>query len=161
MTYICSTDVASSVPFDNTATGFTATDVQAAILETTRYLNEVEVTATATATASTAVDVLMTGMTLTSVAGTYIAWFSCDIASTVGGSIVSVSFYIGGVQQLSSLRKVIPFFGGVGSTGAGRISTSFQSAVTVNGSQALEVRWSVNTGSVTTASRALTTLRVG
>lgn len=119
-----------------------------------------EVTATASVTAGTGADALMTGMTITPVAGTYITWFSCDINSSTAGAATSVSIYVGGVQVAASLRKVAPFDGGTLSQGAARCGVSTQATVIVNGSQAIAIEWSASNGTNTVAGRTLTILRV-
>lgn len=152
---------AAATPFDNTTNGFTSTNVQSAIEEVTRYLVDGEVTATANANINTGADALLTSMTMTPAAGTYITWFSCDINSGTAGAAISISFYVGGVQNAASLRKIIPFSGGTLTSGSGRGSVAIQAVLTVNGSQAIEVRASTSSGTQTAAARALTTLRVG
>lgn len=159
-TYTSSSAVATAVPFDNSTNGFTATNVQAAIEEGSNHATSMEVTATASATAPTGSDALITSMTLTPVAGTWIAWFSCDINSAVAGAAISVSLYVGGVQNAASLRKIVPFSGGTLTSGSARGAVAINGTVTVNGSQAIEVRWSTSNAGPTAASRALTLLRI-
>lgn len=119
-----------------------------------------EVSATASITAGTGADTLMTGMTLTPVAGTYLAVFSCDIDCATTGAVTSVSIYVGGTQKADSLRKVAPFDGGALSATSARCGVSTNGYVTVNGSQAIEIRWSASTGTNTAAARTLNLLRV-
>lgn len=152
------TSVASSVPFDNSTNTWIANNVQAAIEEAPIHLRETEVNATGTITAGTGSDTLMTGMTLTPAAGTYLCFFSCDINSTAAGNATSVSVYVGGTQKASSLRKVVPGDGGALS-GAARVCVAINTEVTVNGSQAVEVRWSASSGTNTAAARSLNILR--
>lgn len=159
--YSGATTVAAAVPFDNSTNGFTATDVQAAIEEATTHLSATEVTASGTITTTSATDALMTSMTMTPVAGTYLFLFNTDVISNNFNCTVSFSFYVGGVQTAITLRQVVPFDGGsLGGTTA-RDCVQLQSLITVNGSQAVEVRWSRTTGGTATSSnRSLIRLRI-
>lgn len=123
-------------------------------------LSNTEVSATASATAGNGADALMTGMTITPVAGTYLVWFSCDITSPTAGAAVQASLYIGGVQKTDSLRKVAPFDGGTLSAGSARCGLSTNGVVTVSGSQAIEIRWSASNTTSTVAARTMNILRV-
>lgn len=152
--------VAKSIPFDNSSNGFAATDVQAAIEESTYNLTDGEVSATNQITAGTGSDALMSGMTFTPVAGSYLVWFSTDINSSTAGAVTSVSIFVGGVQKADSLRKVQPFDGGALSQLAGRGAVAINGKVTVNGSQAVEIRWSASNGTNRCSARTLNWLRV-
>lgn len=152
------TSVASSVPFDNSTDTWVAENVQAAIEEAPIHLRATEVNATGTITAGTGSDTLMTGMTLTPAAGTYLVFFSCDVNANAAGNATSVSFYVGGTQKASSLRKIVPGDGGALS-GAARACIAINSEIAVNGTQAIEVRWSSSAGTNTAAARSLNILR--
>lgn len=123
-------------------------------------ISNIEVSATSNATTSSGTDALMTSMTSTPVAGTYLVWFSCDLNSPTGGAVVSVSYYIGGSQKADSLRKIMPFAGGTLTAGNQRVAVAINGVVTVNGSQAVEVRWSTSSGTITAAARTMNLLRV-
>lgn len=123
-------------------------------------ISNTEVSATASATAGTGADALLTGMTITPTAGTYMIWFSCDLNSATSGVVVSLSIYIGGSQKADSLRKIMPFAGGTLTAGSQRSAAAIQGLVTVNGSQAIEIRWSASAGAPTTAARTMNILRV-
>lgn len=123
--------------------------------------NATEASATATATSATGADALMTGMTLTPLAGRYLVWFSSDLNSAAAGDVVSVSIYVGGVQNVPSLRKIMPFAGGTLTSGSQRVGVSTNCLVTVNGAQAIEIRWSTSAGAPTASSRTLDILQVG
>lgn len=159
--YISSTQTAQSIPFNNSTNGFASTNVQSAIEEASRDLQDNEITSVTGVTAGTGADTLMTGMTTTPVSGIYIVWFSCDINSANAGAATSISIYVGGAQVAASLRKVVPFCGGTLTSGSARCGVALQGTVTVNGSQAIEIRWSASSGTNTVAARTLTTLRVG
>lgn len=119
-----------------------------------------EVSATASTNAGTGADTLMSGMTITPVSGTYLVFFSCDINSNTAGAAISVSIYVAGSQKADSLRKVIPFAGGTLTSGSARAMASTNGVVTVNGSQAIEIRWSASSGTNSAAARTMNILRV-
>lgn len=123
-------------------------------------ISNTEISATGGVTAGTGADALMTGMTVTPVAGTYLVWFSCDINSANAGAATSVSFYVGGSQKADSLRKVVPFCGGTLTSGSARCGVALNGVITVNGSQAIEIRWSASSGTNTVAARTMNILRV-
>lgn len=126
----------------------------------TNGISNSEASSTASATAGTGADALMTGMTLTPVAGSYLVLFSCDLNSANAGVVISVSIYVGGVQKADSLRKIEPFSGGTLTSGSARGGCATNGAVTVNGSQAIEIRWSTSSNAPTVAARTLNILRV-
>lgn len=156
---IYSSPVAKQVPFDNSSNGFLATDVQAAIEESANYLTVTETTSTTPVNTTSGTDVLMTSMTVTPVAGTYLVLFNTDLNSNNAGAAISISYYVGGAQLAVSQRKVIPFDGGALSAAAARGMGCLQSRITVNGSQAIEVQWSTSGGTATAANRSLITVR--
>lgn len=119
-----------------------------------------EVSATASVTAGTGADALLTGMTITPVAGTYLVWYSSDLLCATAGAATSFSLYVGGVQKADSLRKVAPFDGGTLSATTARCGVAINSLVTVNGSQAIEVRWSASSGTNSTSTRTMNILRM-
>ena len=123
-------------------------------------ISTTEVSSTVSATAPTGADTLLAGMTITPAAGTYLVWFSCDINSANAGVTVSVSIYVGGTQKADSLRKVVPFAGGTLTSGSSRVGVSTNGLVTVNGSQAIEIRWSTSSNAPTAAARTMNILRV-
>lgn len=135
-----------------------STDVNGGLISGT---SNIEISSTAGATASITGNTLMTGMTITPVAGTYLVWFSCDIISSTAGAAISVSIYIDTTQKTDSLRKIIPFFGGGLTTGSARGYLATQGMVTVNGSQAIQIEWSATSGTNTASARTMNILRVG
>lgn len=156
--YSSSTQVASSVPFDNSTDGFVATDVQTAI-EEARTITQQEATATADTTTTSTTDVLVTGMTLTPASGTYIVFFSAGVDHSNQSVAVVVSLYSGGVQKASSVRSPIPRFNGVGAITLTPI-VAINGTVVVNGSQAIEIRWKTASGTATMHQRILNILKV-
>ena len=123
-------------------------------------ISNTEVSATNTITAGTGADALMSGMTITPVAGTYLILFSCDLNSFSVGAVTNYSIYFEGLQKADSLRKVQPSDGGTLSSGAARCAVAINGVVTVNGSQAIEIRWSASNGTNQSAARTMNILRV-
>lgn len=119
-----------------------------------------EATATNTITAGTGANTLMSGMTLTPPAGKYLVLFSCDCNSSTVGAATSYSVYVGGSQLGASLVKVQPFDGGTLSAGAARCAVGINIIATVDGTQAIEIRWSASNGTNQSAARVLNLLRV-
>ena len=96
-----------------------------------------QATATGAISTTSLTDVLVTGMTLTPGAGTYLAMFSMTMAHNKTGQTVFASMYANGVQQASTDRDV---GGQAGNLGNG----AFQRIVTVGAGQAIEARWRVS-----------------
>lgn len=163
MSYIpvFSSPVASAIPFDNSTNGFIATDVQAAIEESRFNLQDSEITATATATTSSSTDAVLTTMTVTPIAGTYMVWFNGDFSIANAGSVISISLYVDAAQQAATLRKLSYFDGGTLSATSARGVGATQMVVTLNGTQVLTLKWSISSGTGTAAARSLMLLRVG
>lgn len=110
-------------------------------------------------TTTSASDVVLTGMTITPAAGTYMVWFSTWLTHSNGNATVTISVYSGGVQSATTIRTTIPFTGAVGGANNGNsISTNGQ--VTVNGSQAITIDWHTNTGTATAHNGTMDILRI-
>lgn len=124
-------------------------------------LQHQEISATGNTTTSSTTDATMSGMTVTPAAGTYEVEFDCDLSSATSGAVVTVSFYVGGVQQAQSQRKVMPFAGGILTAGSQRLMISVSAKITVNGSQAIDLRWSTSSGTITAAARSMQLVRTG
>lgn len=159
LNYVKYPDFARAVRFDNSTNGYIADDVQAAIEESNTHLLAIEVSATATASTGSGTDVLLTTMSITASAGTYLVWFSTDVTSATAGAAISFSLYNNGVQIATTLRKIIPFSGGTLTSGNARAAVSINKSVTIT-TGALEVRWSVSSGTSTCAARTFNMLRI-
>lgn len=118
-----------------------------------------EATATGTITTTSTTDVLMASMTLTPVSGTYLAMGSTCVDHSAQSVTVTVSLYVGGTLKADSARPTVPRFNGVG---ANTLSpcVATQGIVTVNGSQAIEIRWKVGSGTGTAYQRTLSIVRL-
>lgn len=110
-------------------------------------------------TTTSTTDVLMTGITTTPVAGTYIVWFSNWLTHSNGNAIITQTMYVGGVAKADSIRASIPFVGALSAV-TQDITAAMQGVITVNGSQAVEIRWKTSTGTGTAHNGNLTLLRI-
>lgn len=119
--------------------------------------------ATATTTTTSGSDVLMDSMTLTpNIAGDYSVNFSTTLSSNNTGADIFVSIYVGGVLVADSVRTASPQFssGGFGGSPSLNFPISTNGEVTVNGSQAIEIRWRRSAGTASALQRTLTIRRV-
>lgn len=122
-------------------------------------ITNTEVFATADATTTSTTDVLMTSMTITPVSGDYLVWFSGGVDHSNQSVAVVVSIYSGGTLKTDSVRSPVPRFNGVGANTLTPICAT-QGKVTVNGAQAIEIRWKTASGTATVHQRTLNILRV-
>lgn len=120
-------------------------------------------TATVSTTSTSASDVLINSMTLTPVAGTYLALFTAAITNTGTNGDVSVSIYSGGSINSHSERTFSPQFssGGLGGSPSLSFPMATHAIVTVNGSQAIEARWRRSTGTMGATTRTLVLIKLG
>lgn len=114
-----------------------------------------EATATVDDTTTSTTDTLLGGMTITPAAGTYLVLFSTSTVNSGNGAERNYfSVYSGGSQVSGTERKV-----GVG--GGAYSLAATQGVVTVNGAQAVEIRWRVIAGTGTAAARKMILVRMG
>ena len=110
---------------------------------------------TTSVTTTSATDVVMNSMTITPPAGTYVATFATTFGHTSNGAIIYLSIYAGGTQvaysedAIQSPRWVNAGYGGF-----------TQARVTVNGTQAIDVRWRTTIATATAYNRSLIIQRV-
>lgn len=114
-----------------------------------------EATATVNDTTTSLTDTLLGSMTLTPAAGTYLVLFSTSAVNSGNGAERNYfSIYSGGTQVTGTERKA-------GVAGGMYSVVSTQGVVTVNGSQAVEIRWRVAGGTGTAAARKMILIRMG
>lgn len=116
-------------------------------------------TATADTTTTSTTDVLINSMTITPTAGTYLAFFSSTIDHSNQNVAVVVSLYAGGVQSADTVRGPIPRTNAIGAITMS-MDVAINSLVTVNGTQAVEIRWKTSAGTATMHQRTLNLLRI-
>lgn len=117
------------------------------------------VSSSANFTTTSATDVLVTTMTVTPIAGTYFVAFDCTQTNSAGGNTNTLSVYSGGVLVTDSQRTV-----GTPTNFAGVIQAvpgTTTATVTVDGTQAVEVRCRRSAGTATIQNRAMTVIRIG
>jgi ribosomal protein L21E len=122
---------------------------------TAQSLSQSSATATADAQTSSTTYTLLTGMTITPPAGTYWVKFTSSVRNSSGNQINYQSIFSGGSQVAAS--EVAARNG----TNNADSSVSTQAIVTVNGSQAIEVRVRVSGSTGTWHQRTLVALKVG
>jgi len=122
------------------------------------YNQEVSFTSTLTTTSTT--DVLLTGMTITPPAGTYLVIFSTWLTHSQGNQSVTMSIYAGGSQVAASVRAAIPFVGALSAITQDMPLTT-NGIVTVNGSQAIAIEWHTTAGTASAHTGTLDVLKIG
>jgi hypothetical protein len=122
------------------------------------YNAETAFTSTITTTSTT--DVVITGMTVTPPAGTYLVVFSTWMTNTTGNQPATISIYSGGVQKASSIMTIIPFSGAVGSVNDG-VSVATNGIVSVNGTQAIAIEWHTAGGTASAHNGTMDIVKIG
>lgn len=122
------------------------------------YNSEVGFSSNITTTSST--DVVMTGMTITPPAGTYLVIFSTWLTHSNGNATVTMSIYAGGVQSTNTIRTTTPFEGAIGSANNGK-EAGTNGIVSVNGAQAIALEWHTSTGTATAHNGAMDIVKIG
>lgn len=123
-------------------------------------LNSTEVSFSSNITTTSATDVVMTGMTITPIAGMYLVLFSTWFTHSNGNATITTSLYAGGVQKADSIRVTIPFVGALSAI-TQDIGCTINGVVTVNGSQALTIEWHTSTGTATAHNGTFDILKIG
>lgn len=110
-----------------------------------------------TVTTGTRTDALVSGMTLTPAAGTYLAIANCNTLNT-GAETNTYSLYAGGVQVPNTEKPciIVSSFGAESWMGMGIASPP----ITVNGSQAIELRARTSGGTMSHGARDLLLIRI-
>lgn len=118
-----------------------------------------EVTSTSGMSINSTTDVLITTMTITPPAGIYRVHFEAAVTVGTAGSTLGFGIYVGG-SQVASADRPFSVLGGV-APGGGINWYGTTQTVTVNGSQAIEIRGRRSAGTTTVGNRAMNILRVG
>lgn len=100
-------------------------------------------------------DVIITGFSITPVAGRYAVWYNARSSSSNGSAINTWTIYKDGVAVTDSLRS-----SRVGSNNADFVAST-QSVISVNGMQAIDVRIRRTGGTIFVYDRTLTLIRLG
>jgi len=98
-------------------------------------------------------DVLLQGMTITPTAGTYLVWAYTNSNNSSNGATNRFSVYSGGVQQADTLDNILV-------QNNRHFTWCASCEVTVNGIQAIEIRWNRSSGTARCFGRYITIVRV-
>lgn len=157
--YFSAQPVASSVPYDNTTSGYGTGDTQSAIdalaVALAGGIVNYNVISSTNFSSSAAADTLITGMTVTPAAGTYAVFFNAENTAAGSGAALWVTVYKAGSAIADSLRKA------ASPAGTHEFSTSTQTIVQFNGSQTCDIRINPNGNSMTVNQRSLLLIRLG
>lgn len=106
-------------------------------------------------TTTSTTDVVITGFTVTPVAGRYAVWFNARMQSSNGSAINRWTVYRQGVAVTDSLR------GSRFGASATDTTASTQTVVSVNGSESVDVRVRRDGGTLSVFDRTITLIRLG
>ena len=112
------------------------------------------VTGTVTFTTTSLTDTILTGMTSTPAAGTYLVMFSAATSCSTGTAIYTYTIYVNGVAVADTVRS----YGKVGNNG--QISAHTQTIVAVPGGQAIDIRVNTTSGTLSVYQRSLILVRL-
>ncbi len=116
-----------------------------------------EATATADTTTTSATDVLVNSMTVTTPpAGTYMVWFTGSVDHSANNGSIETSIYAGGVQVAASERTWAR------GAGQGDVTSSFvcMAIVTLDGTESVEGQWRTSAATATMHERSLQVVEV-
>lgn len=116
---------------------------------------------TSNATTTSATQALLTGMTVTPIAGTYQVFFDTSAQSTTGGNSITFQIYNNGAAIANSSRTIQFPTATLIDSGYPFSCATQANGVTVNGAQAITVEWSTNGGTATCLNRTLTVMKIG
>lgn len=106
-------------------------------------------------TTNTGTDVLIPGMTITPSAGTYGVWYSSEIKISQNNKLAACVIYKDGIAVENTRRNVQ----GVGSNFNSDMQTL--GIISLDGTQALDIRVNVNSGSLEVSQRSFLIIRLG
>lgn len=116
-------------------------------------------TADTTTTATVGSPALMNGMTITPSAGTYLVTFGTTVDHSAQAVAVVVSLFVGGVQDTDTVRSPLPRFNAIGAQSLSPEVTIIAIA-SVDGTQAVEIKWGTASGTATAHQRTLNVIRI-
>jgi hypothetical protein len=106
-------------------------------------------------TTNSITDVIITGFTVTPIAGKYAVWFNASASGTQGAANHFYTIYRGGVAIADSLRSIRP---GASNTAYPAVT---QTIASFDGSQACAIYVRTSAGSMTVNARSLIMIRLG
>jgi len=116
-------------------------------------------TATALITTVSGTYVVITGMTITPGAGTYLATFSGSVSNTANSPETQVSLFSNGSLVTHTVRDIHGGTGGNQFPGVA-FPVQTQAVITVAGGQAIDARWQTDAGTATLIERSLILIRL-
>lgn len=99
--------------------------------------------------------VVVTSLTITPVAGNYIAMFDSGVTHDTNNEKVYYAIFVNGVQVTNSERIFT-----CQNAAERNAATTHVNNITVDGTQAVDVRWKVDVGTGTMGNRILTLIRL-
>lgn len=113
-----------------------------------------QATATTTTSTTSTADTLMTGMSITPGAGTYIVLFSTSLSNNSNNTQTFASVYAAGTKVAASERQYQRSNQNI------TVPMATQTVVTVGDAEAIEVRWRVSGGTASALERELTLIEI-
>lgn len=165
-----SSTTAASTPYNNTTSGLSATNIQDAIDALSAggaTIVKTQLTATSTVTTSSATFSVISGMTTTPIAGTYLIQYSGSMAITSGvnGSAEIAIFQNGTVVTHTTRTMSLTVALALGLIGTAAVAPSGSDTtaiVTLNGSETIDVRFrSVSGDPFRCTSRSMQIIKIG
>lgn len=157
------TQVARSVPFDNTTNGFTATDVQAAIEEAQNTLDYIYLSSNSTVSTTSGTYSVVSGMTTTPAAGTYFVLFTGTFRIADNNADGNFAIFKAGTIVTESTRRLfttVSILLGLLNNSIGASGTPM-AVVTVDGTQTIDGRFrSTNGNAISCDNRTMILIRV-
>lgn len=154
-----STQVASSIPYDNSISSYGTGDVQSAIdgiaVALAGGIVNYNIISSISFASSANADTVITGMTITPATGTYAVFFNSENVGSGAGQSLFTTIYKSGSAITDSLRK------SASPAGLHEFTCTTQTIAQFNGSQACDVRINPNAISVTVNQRSLLLIRLG
>jgi len=114
-----------------------------------------QVVSSTTFTTTSTTAVLITGFTVTPIAGTYAIWFNGNLKSSSSGSTVTCTIYKAGVAVADSVRDTHVAAANADVTGVSMTVVSF------SGTDTCDVRVNTSSATLTVGSRTLLLIRMG
>ena len=124
------------------------------------------VVSSSSVTTTSNTDVVFDSCTITPAAGTYLVLFSTTLTSNTSGATFTMSAYSAGTQLADTVRTCIPQVdasGGLGGNNAVTVpeTISINCITTVNGSQAIDIRWHRSAGTATAGPHTFNIVKIG
>lgn len=121
-------------------------------------LSVIQLSSTTNATTTSGTMALLTTMSVTAAAGTYLYWFSSSVNSNDAGATITMAAYNNGTQLPESVRTASQFDGGALSATSATGGIAMNGIVTVT-SGTFAIQWSTSGGTATCGPRILNMLR--